>query len=485
MNRFNPKSIRVRLAFWNVAMLTAILVVYVAAVLVFHYAQLQRQMYHDEVQDVETVEGLFTFDAHGGLTLEQGYFARAKNRQLVDRYMEVLDPAGRILYRSETLKDQRLGGLPFQGEGTESFSERSVRLHDGTRVFLISHVHPLDGRLILIRLGYSLDPLTRGMWQFLLLLVVALPVALFAAAFAAYFVAQRALSPLNAMAARAETITASNLSERLASADDNDELGHMARVLNQLLERLERAFAEMRRFTADAAHELRTPLAALRGTGEIALERTKDPLVQEALSNMLEETMRLHQTIDGLLLLAKAEAQQIGGTSEAIDLPELMQEILALLEIVLDERHLTIHEQQRTEARPVAYANRTFLRMALLNILHNAVKFSPDGATLDITYTRVVHGAATFERVCVQDAGPGIAKDEHEKVFDRFYTSRNPNTIRQSGSGLGLSIARIAVERSGGKVFFDPSNDAGARCCIDLPAPCDSPPPLAKRVGAR
>ena len=463
----NLKSIRIRLSLWNVAMLAAILAVYVAAVLVFHYAQLQRQMYHDEVQDIETVEGLFTFDAQGRLRLEQGYFARASNRQLVDRFMEVLDPDGNILYRSETLKGQTLGGKPFQDEGAESFSERSVMLKDGTRVFLISHVHPLAGRLILIRLGYSLAPLTTRMWQFLLLLVLALPIALVAAAFAAFFVAQRALSPLEAMAARAETITSSNLSERVRIVDHGDELGHMARVLNQLLERLERAFAEMKRFTADAAHELRTPLAALRGTGEWALQRTCDPDVQEALSNMLEETTRLHQTIDGLLLLAKTESQQIGATVEAVSLPELVNEILNVLEILIEERRLIVLQSGQGACQPV-YADRTFLRMALLNVIHNAVKFSPAESSISISYTRLEEDHL-MQRVCVRDAGPGIAEDEHERILERFFTSRSQATMRQSGTGLGLSIASLAINRMGGRLFFDPTAVVGACCCIDLP----------------
>jgi signal transduction histidine kinase len=465
----NLKSIRVRLALWCVAVLAVILLVYVAAVISFQYAQLQRQMYHDEIQDVETVEGLFSFNAQGQLVFDQRYFARPSNQQLIDRFMEVRDVSGTVLFRSATLKGQPLGDLPFPREGVDSFSERSVRLRDGTRVFMISHVHPLQGRLILIRLGFSLAPLTSRLWQFLLLLILALPVALLASTYAAYFVAQRALSPLDAMAVRAEQITVSNLSERLVIVDENDELGHMARVLNELLERLERAFAEMKRFTADAAHELRTPLAALRGTGELALERTRDQIAREAFSNMLEEATRLNQTVDALLLLAKAETQQLESTPEIILLPELVSEILALLELVIEERKLTIIEQGRDDIRQAVRAERSFLRMALLNVIHNAVKFSPTGSVLQITYSHQLRGALDYERVCVQDEGPGIAAGEHEKVLARFFTSRNPDTAKQSGAGLGLSIAKLAVERSGGRLFFEPSVSLGAHCCIDLP----------------
>jgi signal transduction histidine kinase len=470
MSLWRVRSIRVRLSLWYVAMLSAILLVYVGALIAFQYAQLQRQMYHDEVQDVETVEGLFAFNSQGKLELEQGYFYRPRNRQLVDRFMEVLDPSsGGLLYRSATLKGQSLGGSSFAEEGTDSFSERSVRLKDGTRVFMVSHVHPLGTHLLLIRLGYSLTPLTSRLWQFLLLLILALPIALLAAAFAAYFVAGRALSPLEAMASRAENITANNLSERLTVIDESDELGHMARVLNQLLERLERAFGAMKRFTADAAHELRTPLAALRGTGELALERTQDKVAQESISHMLEETTRLSQTIDGLLLLAKTESQQTGETPQMVLLPELVTEILVLLEIVLEDRQLTVIQQGRESHRRHVFAECSLLRVALLNVIHNAVKFSPPGSTLHISFLAVAEDGEERERVLVQDEGPGIAPGEHERILERFFTSRNPGTVRHSGTGLGLSIAKLAVERSGGRLFFDPSTPYGARCCIELP----------------
>ncbi len=465
------RSVRTRLTLWYVAVLAGILIVYVAAVFVFQYALLQRQMYHDEIQDVETVEGLLSFDAAGRLQLQQNYFARPQNRLLVDRYMEVRDLSGAVLYRSGTLKGQSLGAASFVGEGGESFDERTVRLGDSTRVFLISHVHPVAGHPVLIRLGYSLASITSHMMQFFVLLMLALPVALVSAAFAGYAIAKRALSPLETMASRAESITANNLSERLAVENDNDELGHMARVLNHLLDRLERAFHELQRFTADAAHELRTPLAALRATGEIAIERTQDePGLREAVSSMLEETVRLNQTIDGLLILARTESQQTGGTEQLIHLPELVREILNLLEVVIEERRITVEEVHDGDARRKILADRSFIRVALLNVLHNALKFSPPGSTLRISYSHQYLNNREIERVCVHDAGPGIASGEHEKILERFFTSRNPETAGLTGAGLGLSIAKLAIDRSRGTIVFDRMAVKGARCCIDLPA---------------
>lgn len=471
MRKPNFRSVRTRLTLWYVAVLAGILIVYVAAVFTFQYALLQRQMYHDEVQDMETVEGLFSFSPQGHLDLQQNYFARPQSRLLVDRFMEVQDLSGNVLYRSETLNGQALGTAPFAYEGTESFNERTVTLRDGTHVLLISHIHPVGERPVLIRLGYSLTPITSRMRQFFFLLLLALPLALFIAAFAGSAIAKRALKPLDSMAHRAEMITANNLSERLVVENENDELGHMARVLNHLLDRLERAFGELQRFTADAAHELRTPLAALRSEGEVAIERSYDEIgLRETVSSMLEETVRLNQTIDGLLIMARTESQQMGDTEQLILLPELIREILNLLDVVIEERRITVVEQSDEHQRLQVRADRNFIRVALLNVLHNALKFSPPGTYLQITYTTISQAHGTLERVCVHDAGPGISDGEHDKVLQRFFTSRNPATAAHSGAGLGLSIAKLAIERSRGVIFFDKSATFGARCCIDLPA---------------
>jgi signal transduction histidine kinase len=142
---------------------------------------------------------------------------------------------------------------------------------------------------------------------------------------------------------------------------------------------------------------------------------------------------------------------------------------LSLLEIVIEEKQLTVVEDGRDNQRLAVRAERSFLRMAFLNVVHNAVKFSPGGSTLRISYTCQMAGASEVARVCVQDAGPGIATGEHTKVLERFFTSRNPDTAKQSGAGLGLSIAKLAVERSGGKLFFETSAPIGACCCIELP----------------
>lgn len=464
------KSLRARLTLWYVGVLAGILVLYIGAVFVFQYALLKRQMYHDEVQDMVTVEGLLLFDSTGHLQLQQNYFSRPRSRLLVDRLMEARDANGAVLYRSSTLRGRDLGGKPFPGEGSESFNPRTVRLTDGDDVYLVSHTHPVDGRQILIRLGYSLAPLGSRMLRFLALLLCTLPLALIAAAFAGSGIAKRALHPLNVMAARAESINVNNLNDRVTVPAEDDELGHMAKVLNQLFERLERAFTEMKRFTADAAHELRTPLANQRLAGEIAMrEKPGEEGYREAISEMLEDTVRLSRTIDSLMVLSKTEAQQTGGTLTTFALSDVIEEVIELLDVLLDEHRIAVVLRRNSDGPEQITSNRDFIRLAIMNILHNAVKFSPADASIEVSFCRVTLDSAVYQRVCVKDAGPGIQEGELEEVFKRFYTSRAPGGHLKAGAGLGLSIAKLAIERCGGHVFFTPEETRGARCCVDVP----------------
>jgi heavy metal sensor kinase len=463
-------SIRARLTAWYALVLAAILVVYVAAVFAFQYGLVKRQMYHDEVQDVETVEGLLFFDSTGQLQLQQNYFSHPHSHLLVDRLMEVRDLNGTVLYRSSSLDGQALGGIVQPGEGEDTFNARTIELPDGTRVFVISHRHPVAGRQLLIRLGYSLSAFAARMRQFLMLLIVTMPLALTAAAFAGYGIARKALTPLDVMAARAEQITASNLSERLVIADEKDELGHMARVLNHMLARLEQAFDQLQRFTADVAHELRAPLASLRAAGELAIQRPPDEAgYQEAITHMLEETRHLSQTIDGLLILSRTEAQTTGDTKTTFLLADVVREVLSLFEVIVDERKLSIEEEQAAYMPRQIVSDRGFIRLAIMNVLHNAIKFSPQHSKVTIRYSSTLLDDREAEQVCIKDSGPGISPEDREQLFERFFTSRNPLTAAQSGTGLGLSIAKLTVERCGGRIHFLSPCPNGACCCIEIP----------------
>lgn len=461
-------SLRARLTLWYVAILAILLLVYAALVFAFQYAVLTHQIFHDEVQDVVTAEGLLYFDGQGALQLHQNYYSRPQSHLLVDRLMEILDLSGNVLYRSPMLRGMPLGGPLQRGEGDTSFNQRMVRLADGSYALIVSHIHTLQGHTMVIRLGYALAPLRERMLQFLLLLLVAIPLALIVAGAAGQMVAKRGLQPLEKMTARAEGITESNLHDRLQIDNPNDELGQMAGVFNHLLQRLDEAFHQMKRFTADAAHELRTPLASIRTVGEVALERGQTPEeYRQALANILEETARLNETINGLILLARAEATQPGREQTIFPAKNLVDEVLAVLGVLIEEKRITVLQDDEQIGTENIRADRSLLRIAFMNVLHNALKFSPPGSVLRISYCRTDVTARRLA-ISIQDQGPGIAPEDRRRVFERFYTGSAAETSSRSGAGLGLSIAKLVIDRIGGTIRFDDVKQ-GARCVIELP----------------
>ncbi|MDE1162277.1 MAG: ATP-binding protein [Acidobacteriaceae bacterium] len=469
MNWRFAKQIRSRLTIWYITVLAIVLVVYVVLVFSFQYGFVHNQIFHDEVQDVVTVEGLLYFDKSGHLELEQSYFSHPQSHLLIDRLMEVRDPSGVILYKTPNLNGASLGGPVVPNEGSKSFNPRIVRMSDGTHISVISHVHTLKGKKLLIRLGYSLAPFRERMAQFLGLLLIALPIALVIAGLAGYQIAKRAFKPLEEMAQRAKLITARNLHDRLHIENPDDELGHMAAVLNELLNRLDEAFSQLHNFTGDAAHELRAPMAAIRTIGEVALRREEIGINdKESIASILEETARLDETIGGLLLLAKAESAQSAGPN-TFSLVGVVNEVTEILDVLADEREIRLVTQINDTASLALTGDRSLIRSAVMNVIHNAIKFAPDGSVVTVVY-RIAHDQGEQIELVVQDEGPGVDHSELDAIFGRFYTSPRKQTAANSGTGLGLSIVQLVVQRSGGQVFFDPNALVGARCVIRFPA---------------
>jgi signal transduction histidine kinase len=468
MNWLFAKQIRTRLTVWYIAVLAMILAIYIVLVFFFQYKFVANQIFHDEVQDVETVEGLLYFDAQGILQLHQDYFSHPRSHLLIDRLMEVRDLSGVVLYRTANLNGASLGGPSFPEEGNEDFNQRFIKMPDGSHVSLISHLHSMQGRAVIIRLGYSLAPFRERMTQFLGILLVAFPIALVIAGFAGYQIAKRALKPMGEMAHKAQRITARNLHDRLDVENGSDELGHMAAVFNDLLNRLEQAFQQLNSFTADAAHELRAPMAAMRAVGEIALRQKDSAGDKEAIASILEETSRLDETIAGLLLLAKAEtAQPIGPNT--FSLIEVVADVVTVLEVLAEERGIRIDFASQGSNGMAVTGDRSLIRSAVMNVIHNAIKFSPAKSFITVTHS-VSTNEEHFAELTVEDQGPGVESSEREMVFERFYTVTRRETTENNGAGLGLSIAKLVIQRSGGEIFFDHKVGMGARCVIRLPA---------------
>ncbi len=462
--------IRSRLTLWYVAIFGLLFAAYICVACFLQYWQLKQQLYHSEVQDIETVQGLLYFTADGQLSLHEGYFNRPESKLLLDRLLEVLDSNGHLLFRNSKLDRNTLGGRPLPEEGVNGFSPRSLRLANGTPVLVISHVHVLQETPLLIRLGYSTQPLRLQSFQLLGLLTLVLPIALIAAGFAGYRFVIRVLDPLEQMASLTERITARRLNERIPIKNPEDELGHMALVLNGLLERLQESFEKLQRFTSDVSHELRTPLAAIRSVGEVGLQEEHDAeRYRDIIGSMLEEVAKLTAMIDTLLTIAHADSGAIQLQQTTFALLDLVQEAVAVVGVLAEDKKQTLSVTGDRGA--LVHADRAFLRMAFVNLLDNAVKYSPSGSAIRIS----LHPGSTnpgppdFVELAIQDEGPGIPEAARQRVFDRFYRLDEARTRDSGGFGLGLPIAKWAVEAHGGNIDVKAALPTGAIFCIKLP----------------
>jgi heavy metal sensor kinase len=461
--------IRTRLTLWYVGIFGLLFAAYICTACFVQYWQLKRQLYHAEVQDMETVQGLLYFTADGQLSLHEGYFNRPESRLLLDRLLEVLDLNGHVLFRNRKLDGNTLGSRLLRDEGANDFSPRSLRLADGTPVLVISHVHVLQETPVLIRLAYSTEPLKVQTFQLLGLLALILPIALIAAGFAGYRLAVKVLDPLEQMASQTERITARRLNERIPVKNPDDELGHMALVLNGLLVRLEESFEQLQRFTSDVSHELRTPLAAMRSVGEVGLQEEHDAeKYRDIIGSMLEEVAKLTTMIDTLLTIAHADSGAIQLQQTTFALMDLVHEAVAVVGVLAEDKKQTLSLTGNQGA--LVRADRAFLRMALVNLLDNAVKYSPAGSSIHVSlHVGSDTGPAHFVELAIQDEGPGIPEGAQQRVFDRFYRLDDARSRDSGGFGLGLPIAKWAVEAHGGNITVKTALPTGAIFCIKLP----------------
>jgi signal transduction histidine kinase len=293
-------------------------------------------------------------------------------------------------------------------------------------------------------------------------LLLVLPVLLLGSVSGGYWLAGRTLAPLVTLAGALAEINPRDLSRRLPLPAIQDELDRLIRAINALLERVERASAVERRFAADAAHELRTPLAVLRTEIEVALrcERTA-PEYQRALNAALHEATGVCAMADDLLAMTRLDHEMsLGG--EPVDLRGLTEEVLDTIEPLISEKSLKI--ENNLSAAVKVQGNRDHLRRVVINLLDNALKFTPEGGRIAVTLESV-DGRVNLR---VADTGPGINERDLPFIFERFFRGRNGHS--EPGKGLGLSLCREIVELHGGKIAASNQSGGGAEFVVVLPA---------------
>jgi len=300
-----------------------------------------------------------------------------------------------------------------------------------------------------------------------------IPLLLVLSTLGGYLLARKSLQPVAVMTDRAAQISASTLHERLPVANPEDELGRLASVFNELLARVGAAFDQQRQFIADASHELRTPVAIVSGEAELALsrgERSADEL-RMALRTIREEMLALQRIVEDLFLLARAHAGERLVAPSEMYLGELCAECVRSVRSLAARKQLTVRYIGSDEL-PMR-ADEALLKRLLLNLLDNAIKYTPAGGSVTLTVV-LERGSYIVE---VQDTGPGVPMEARARVFDRFYRAQRAREAGElaSGAGLGLAIAQWIAQAHAGTLTLEKSDESGSVFRVTLPAPTSVP----------
>ena len=413
---------------------------------------------HDEIDELdhemakEAEELFFDLAAAGKNTAAD--LANITNEMmpptLEGRFIELRGPRGEMLYRSPNLGETSLQDRP---PGVQS--GRLNALHVRTAVFSEEDVT--------LYLAADLEEIDALIHELTIAFFVALPLVLAVVGLGSLWIARKALEPIRAMAATAERITAERLDQRLEVPTTHDEIARLIAVLNQMFDRLDASFQQSARFSADASHELKTPLTVMRsGIEDLLRSPNLDPATEQTLHDLLEESRRLAAISEDLLLLSRADAGHFTLNLADMDLCEIIRNCIEDVMILAEPHRITTDTGLPKKARMKGDANR--LTRVFLNLFENAVRYNRDGGIVRVMLVRV----ANVWELTVANTGPGIAPEQAAHLFKRFYRGASAGDIR--GHGLGLSIAQELTRAHGGELTLVSSDAEWTTFRARLPA---------------
>ncbi len=457
---FIAKNVRTRLTLWYVLAFTTILIFYALLSISLVYVNFKNSLDDQLQQDYEIVENLLQIRPDNTVKIES-----EDDPYFHERWFQIWSSDWNMLYESRPFSGKGLPPISKKDESKNGLHFHSLRLDNKVRVRALTGKINIDGQWLFIRLIRDEEGLWEALSDFSIRMLIALPLALFIAGFGGYFLTKKFLAPIDNMTATARKIGEENLKDRLPVINPDDELGDLARVFNDMLERIQKSFERLKQFTSDAAHELRTPLTAIRSIGEVGMQEYKDAkYYREILGSILEENRRLTQLVDNLLFLSRADEKMISQRVARVELKQFIQDTVEFIHVLAEEKNQSIVIEAKKDISVIA--DRALLKQALLNILDNAIKHSPQGSQVTVRIDLWEENTAYIE---VTDNGPGIAPEHLNKIFKRFYRIDKGRTRGTGGSGLGLAIARWAVRAQGGKLTVESQMKKGSSFRIILP----------------
>ena len=473
-------SIRARLTAWYVTVLAVATVTLTGA---SWWLSSQSAVRAADISLEARVEGVRNFleNPRTRLTVEglQDEFSEYAELTRGEALLEVIDGAGVVLVRPS------IPGWTEMADGeTASANSSTVRPNDrilGTLPFRVAtaRVEAL-GRMYRVTVAAPMGPAYAALNRFHRWLLLLLPAVLALAGAGGYWVSRRALAPVDRMTRAVQAITVQSLDRRLEVPAANDELRRLASTFNDVLARLQSAVGDIVRFTADASHELRTPVSLVRTTAELALRHERTPYeYRVAFVEVLEHAKHMSALVDDLLVLARTDAGIETRGDTVFDLRDVAAETSREVAALADRRRVSLAVDIPCEPL-IVRGDTVSLRRLLMILLDNAVKYSPCDGMVRVRMSRapavgVEAAAAVLE---VSDSGIGLDPAETPRLFERFYRGARARKQAPEGSGLGLAIARTIVERYNGSMTLEPAGGSNGRlgCRVQVSLPLDAAP---------
>jgi heavy metal sensor kinase len=442
----------------------------VLIILGFLYFRLNHQLIkeidrilHDEANELS---GILAQDLKGTDVL--GDFENAVTaRTYYPIYFRILKRDGSLLYISKNFNEIGYKNsdnvMSSVTQGKECLEE--VKPAGRRRTFrVVSIGMPREGRPnYVVQVATHTRFVRKSMSHFKGNLLAAFPIVLILGSLGGWVLARRSLSPIGYIASKARSITSNNLDERLATRGTDDEMDYLIRTINEMIARLENSFKRIAEFTADASHELKTPLCALKGEAEVLLSKKRPAEeYQEGLAHFIERFDQLNRMINDLILLSKFDSSQVELKMASLRLDLLVQDIGNFFKILAEQKGIDLQMDRIQEVTMMG--DKVRLQQLFTNLIDNAIKYTPEGS-IRITVEKDGENAI----VQVRDTGIGIPQGEQEKIFKRFYRVDKSRSKEGGDVGLGLSIAEWIVHAHHGRIGVESEIGKGSTFSVHLP----------------
>jgi len=379
-----------------------------------------------------------------------------------EAFAQIVDRNGRVVRASPNVEHDPPAIEPSSMHGSTK-ATTMARPPVGDDPFrVVARRVDVDGERYTVIVGATLEPVADAVDELVQSLIVVSSVLVVLVGAMSWFVVGRALRPVEEIRSEVDRISGTELTRRVPETGVGDEIDRLAHTMNSMLDRIEVATERQRRFVADASHEMRSPLTAIRAQLEVDLAHPDGAAWQDTESEVLGEALRLQRLVDDLLLLARADAPTVQKDWEVLDLDD----------VVLSEvRKLRIRAQRHVDARAVSAVQVTGDRDALVRAIGNLMSNAERHANETVTVSLV--GGPDGARLTVADDGPGVDPSQSERIFDRFARGDDSRSRDRGGAGLGLAISREIAVAHGGSLVLSTTDGPGATFVLVLPTSAD------------